>query len=308
VSLVPDRRSRADGTTVDPRLRSAYAACRAVNARHGRTYFLSTLLLPAWKRPYVHALYAFARHADDIVDDLTSTDPPEQRRKELDAWGGALADDIERGGSADPIRHAVVDTVRRWDIPVEHFETFLASMAMDLDVTEYPTYTDLEVYMHGSAAVIGRQMVPILEPSDEAAYLYAEDLGKAFQLANFVRDVGEDLRRGRLYLPIEDLVVHGVERAHLDRGVVDAPVRRLLAFEIARTRELLRSGRAGIRLLHPTSRDCIETALTLYGGICDAVEDADYQVLDRRVAVGLPRRASVAARGLLRARRALRTG
>ncbi|HVF20402.1 MAG TPA: phytoene/squalene synthase family protein [Mycobacteriales bacterium] len=302
-----ERVSRVELTRIDdPRLRSAYAACRAVNAQHGRTYFLSTLLLPPWKRPYVHALYAFARHADDIVDDLTSDASPEQRRKELDAWGGALLDDVARGRSSDPIRHAVVDTVARWDIPVAHFETFLTSMRMDLDVSEYATYSDLETYMHGSAAVIGRQMVPVLEPSDASAYDYAEDLGVAFQLANFVRDVGEDLRRGRLYLPLEDLAVHGVDREHLERGVVDGAVRRLLAFEIARTRELLRSGRAGVRLLHPTSRDCIKTAITLYGGICDAVEAAGYQVLDRRVAVGRLRRAGVATRGLLRASRARR--
>jgi len=290
----------------DPTLRASYLACKELNARHGRTYFLATLLLPAWKRPYVHALYGFARYADEIVDDLGSTATDAEKSRHLTTWGDQFLADVRRGESVDPICRAVVDTVQRWDIPLEHFGAFLQSMQMDLTVTDYKTYDDLLTYVYGSAAVIGLQMVPILEPSDRIAYTYAEDLGIAFQLANFIRDVGEDLRRGRIYLPMEDLESFGVDREHLERGVVDGPVRRLLAFEVARTREIFRAARPGVRLLHPTSRDCIETAFTLYGGILDEVERADYQVLDRRVAVGLPRRAAVAGRGILRARRARR--
>ena len=161
-------------------------------------------------------------------------------------------------------------------------------------------------YVWGSAAVIGLQMVPVLEPvvAREVAEPYATDLGVAFQLSNFIRDVGEDLRRGRVYLPGEDLAHFGVDRDRLARGVVDAPIRRLLAYEIARTRELYRAAEPGVRLLHPTSRDCIRTALRLYGGILDEVERADYQVLDRRVSVGAATRARVAVPGLARAFRA----
>jgi phytoene synthase len=181
-------------------------------------------------------------------------------------------------------------------------------MRMDLTVTEYATYDDLMVYVYGSAAVIGLEMVPVLEPvvPREVAEPYASDLGVAFQLSNFLRDVGEDLRRGRVYLPQEDLRAFGVTREHLEAGVVDGPVRRLLAFEVDRTRELYRSAAQGVRLLHPTSRPCIETALALYGGILDEVVAADYQVLGQRVSVGPARRARVAVPGLLRARRARR--
>jgi phytoene synthase len=176
-------------------------------------------------------------------------------------------------------------------------------MRMDLTVTSYETYDDLMTYVYGSAAVIGLEMVPVLEPlvPREVADPYACDLGIAFQLSNFVRDVGEDLRRGRVYLPMEDLRAFGVTREHLQHGVVDGPVRRLLAFEVARTRELYRSAAAGVRLLHPTSRPCIQTALALYGGILDEVERADYDVLRRRVGVGRGRRAAVALPGLARA-------
>jgi phytoene synthase len=292
---------------VDPApLRAAFANCRKVSARHGRTYYLATLLLPAWKRPYVHALYAFARCADELVDNPV-TDPAAA----LAAWRAESLAELAAGVSAHPIRAAVVETARRWAIPVEHFADFLDAMAMDLTVTSYATYGDLRTYMHGSAAVIGRQMLPILEPLDATAAAYAEDLGIGFQLTNFVRDVGEDLRRGRVYLPQEDLDHFGVTRLDLASGVAGARVRRLLAYEVARAREVLRAAEPGIRLLHPASRDCVRTALTLYGGILDEVERARYDVLDRRVAVGLRRRAYVAGNGLVRAglsrRRSART-
>jgi phytoene synthase len=286
-----------------PELRASYEACRRLNASHGKTYYLATLLLPAWKRPYVHALYGFARYADEIVDDLGSTLSDAQKADWLIGWGAQFLQDVGAGGSDHPISRAVVDTIRRWDIPLHYVEAFLASMRMDLTVTDYATYEDLMVYVYGSAAVIGLQMVPVLEPlvPREVADPYARDLGIAFQLSNFLRDVGEDLRRGRVYLPSEDLRAFGVTREHLEHGVVDGPVRRLLAFEVARTREIYRSAAAGVRLLHPTSRPCIETALALYGGILDEVEAADYQVLGQRVAVGPVRRARVAAPGLARA-------
>ncbi|GAC1325425.1 MAG: phytoene/squalene synthase family protein [Mycobacteriales bacterium] len=291
----------------DPALRGSYEACRRLNAAHGRTYYLSTLLLPAWKRPYVHALYGFARYADEIVDDLSSTLTDAQKSDWLVGWGERFLREVREGGSEHEISRAVVDTVRRWGIPLGHIEAFLASMRMDLTVTEYKTYDDLMSYVYGSAAVIGLEMVPILEPVSDAAYPYAADLGVAFQLSNFLRDVGEDLRRGRVYLPMEDLATFGVTREHLAAGVVDGPIRRLLAFEIARTREIYRAAEPGVRLLHPTSRDCIRTAVALYGGILDEIERADYRVLDQRVRVGGLKRAAVAGPGLWRAARARRS-
>jgi phytoene synthase len=284
-------------------LRASYEACRRLNASHGKTYYLATLLLPSWKRPYVHALYGFARYADEIVDDLASTLSDAEKADWLVGWGEQFLQDVHHGGSDHEISKAVVDTVRRWDIPLHYVEAFLTSMRMDLTVTEYATYEDLMVYVYGSAAVIGLEMVPVLEPlvPREVADPYAADLGIAFQLSNFIRDVGEDLQRGRVYLPMEDLHTFGVTREHLEHGVVDGSVRRLLAFEVARTREIYRSAAAGVRLLHPTSRPCIETALRLYGGILDEVEAADYAVLGQRVSVGAGTRAKVALPGLARA-------
>jgi phytoene synthase len=310
VTTLPTRSAGARAAaSPDPELAASYALCRRLHAEYGRTYYLATLLLPAWKRPYVHALYGFARYADEIVDDLASTLSDAEKTAELEEWGrrflaGEAAPDATPGRDVLP---AVRDTIDRWDIPPEHFEAFLRSMTMDLTVSEYETFEDLQDYVYGSAAVIGLQMVPILEPLVPVAYDYARDLGVAFQLANFLRDVGEDLTRGRIYLPQESLRQFGVDRERLERGVVDGPIRRLLAFEIARCRELFRNAAPGIRLLHPTSRDCIRTAFLLYGGILDQIERADYQVLDRRVSVPLPQRLAVALPGLLRAVRARRS-
>jgi len=284
-------------------LHRAYDDCRRLNATHGRTYYLATLLLPAHKRPAVHALYALARYADDIVD--VASGSRTAAASGLDDLQRAL-----RAGAGGPrLLLAVQDTVRRWQIPTQHFDAFFASMRMDLDVTEYPTWEDLCVYMHGSAAVIGLQMLPILEPMPgmtEVAAPYAADLGRAFQLTNFIRDVGEDLNRGRVYLPKEDLAAFGVSRDDLESGVITAATRRLLAFEVQRARELFRQAEPGIRLLHPTSRDCVRTAFLLYRGILDEVERADYDVLHQRVRVGTARRASVAVPALVRAWRARR--
>ncbi len=290
---VSARELDAAGIT-DPMTRESYERCRRLNAAHGKTYYLATLLLPPAKRPYVHALYGFARYADEIVDDLASTLTEQQKADWLGRWGDSVLADIAVGHSDDPIGRALVDTVNRWQIPVEHFEAFLHSMRMDLTVTDYATYDDLYTYVYGSAAVIGLQMVPILEPLDDAAYPAATDLGVAFQLANFTRDVGEDLDRGRVYLPVEDLERFGLTRTHLETRQVTDAVRDLLAFQIARVRRLSRRAESGIGLLHPTSRPCIEAAQELYVGIVDEVEAIDYQVFDARATTSSWRRAKVA--------------
>lgn len=281
----------------DPALRASYERCRRINARHGRTYYLATQLLPAAKRPAVHALYGFARWADEFVDSFTAPDPDR-----LVSWGDEVLAALRAGRSADPVAAATVDTAVRWRLPVEHFEAFLHSMRMDITQTGYRTWADLRRYMYGSAAVIGLQLVPILQPLTPHAYPRAQALGEAFQLTNFIRDIGEDLRRGRVYLPAEDLSTFGVTRDDLARGVVTPAIRRLLRFEIDRARGLYRQAWPGIAMLHPTSRDCIRTAFELYGGILDAVEAADYQVLTQRVSVPLPRRLRVAVPRLITAK------
>ena len=288
----------------DPEMRVSYERCRELNAQHGKTYYLATLLLPPAKRPYVHALYGFARYADEIVDDLASTLTDQEKSDWLGRWGDAFLADIRRGSSDDPVCRAVVDTVQRWEIPTEHFEAFLHSMRMDLTVTEYPTYDDLYEYVYGSAAVIGLQMVPILEPTSPEAYERAMDLGVAFQLANFIRDVNEDLDRGRVYLPLDELERFGVTRAVLEKRVATPEVKAALRHQIDRVKRLEERSRPGVEMLHPSSRDCIEAARVLYCGIADQVVAINYEVFKKRAKVPIVRRLSVAFPAWRRAVRA----
>ena len=294
----------------DPALRDAYEACRALHAEHGRTYYLATRLLPPGTRPFVHALYGFARYADEIVDDLGSALSPQQRADELARWGDVVLADLARGHSVDPIARALVDTATRFAIPHEHVADFLASMRMDLTVTEYRTFDDLGRYVHGSAAVIGREMVHVLGTTDPAdlpeALARADDLGVAFQLANFIRDVGEDLDRGRVYLPLDELAAFSVSRADLERRVLTPQIRLALGEQVHRVRMLQARAEPGIALLRPEAQTCIRAASELYCGIVDAVEDIDFQVFDRRARVGNARRLRVAGAAWVEAVRARR--
>lgn len=269
----------------DPDLIASYEVCRELNASHGKTYYLATLLLPPGKRPYVHALYGFARYADEIVDDLDSTLSDQEKADWLKTWGEAFMADVQSGESSDPVCRAVVHTVRRWEIPLDLFDAFLHSMTMDLTVTEYQTFDDLYEYVYGSAAVIGLQMLPILEPSDPQAYEYAKDLGVAFQLANFIRDVNEDLDRGRVYLPLDELERFGVTRADLEKRELTENIKAALRHQIDRVRRLDEQSRAGIEMLHPSSRDCINAARVLYCGIANKVEEIDFEVFTKRARV-----------------------
>jgi phytoene synthase len=299
---------RPPAPAAEPRtLSAAYERCRQLHARHGRTYYLATLLLPRWKRRHVHALYGFTRYADEIVDDLASSLDRAGQAAALRAWGDRFFAGLHGAPVQDPVLPAVLHTVRAFDLDVTDFERFLDSMAMDLTVTGYRTYDDLLGYMEGSAAVIGTMMAPILESADPpAARTHARQLGLAFQLTNFLRDIGEDLERGRVYLPATDLERFGVTRADLAAPRATPAVAELLAFEVGRAKAHYRAAAPGIGLLAPSSRPCVQVAFDLYGGILDEVEQAGDQVLARRVAVPRHRRLQVAGRHLLAARAAAR--
>ncbi|GAA1503118.1 phytoene/squalene synthase family protein [Dactylosporangium maewongense] len=284
-------------------LTAAYERCRALHRHHGRTYYLATRLLPAWKRRHVHALYGFTRYADEIVD-RTERLTPQDRARELDAWSDAFVRGMCGAPTDDPLLPAVLHTIQVFDIDLEDFRKFLASMAMDLTVTGYATYDDLLDYMEGSAAVIGTMMLPILESSDRAAAREpARQLGLAFQLTNFIRDVAEDLDRGRIYLPEEDLHRFGVGREDLLAAARERrssqKIKSLVRYEVQRARQHYIAAAPGIQMLAPSSQACMRAAFRLYGGILDAVEAQDHDVFVRRATVPKARRIAVALRCLL---------
>jgi len=237
----------------DSQLKLSYLECKRLNSLHGKTYFLATKFLPPNKRPFVHALYGFARYADEIVDDLQSTLTDSEKISALNSWSETILNDIRSGKSNDTIGLALVDTV---------------------------------VVSPGSI--------------EEANYA-AEKLGVAFQLANFIRDVSEDLDRGRVYLPIEELSSHNVTREMLEQRHLTKEIKNALQEQIARVRKLQKESSAGIKLLQPSSRACIEAASELYCGIVDEVEKIDYEIFKTRAKTSNWRRLKVALPAYLRA-------
>ncbi|SNT51612.1 phytoene synthase [Actinomadura meyerae] len=286
-------------------LTASYEHCRRLNARHGRSFYLATLLLPAWKRRHVHALYGFTRHVDDIVDASGETAAGTGgRAAALDEVTLRLGASLAGEEIDDPVLPAFVHTVRSFGIERTDLDAFLRSMRTDLTVTRYATYDDLLVYMEGSAAAIGLMMLPVLETVPGAARQAREparELGRAFQLTNFLRDVAEDLARGRVYLPQEDLAKFGVTEDDLRGGGRERALRELVAFEAGRARDHYRRALDGVELLTPSSRPCIRAAYDLYGGILDEIAAAGHDVLRARARVPRRRRAAIFARHLLAA-------
>jgi phytoene synthase len=273
-------------------LEGSYELCRQFNKRHGTTYYWSTLVLPKAKRPHVFALYGFCRYADDIVDDLGPV-PVAERAAALASFGERFFADLARGESDDPVLKAVVNTVRELRIDPECFRRFLRSMTMDLTVERYETWDDLLDYMDGSAAVIGEMMLPVLEPTASAAIAHARDLGNAFQLTNFLRDINEDLDRGRVYIPQEDVRRFGVDLAA--RRCTPEFV-QLMQFEIARCRELYASADIGLSMLPKQSARSIGAARVLYGRILDKIEARQYDVFSGRASVSTWEKAAMVIR------------
>lgn len=303
--------STPPGGTLD----AAYASCRDLHRRHGRSYYLATRLLPPWKRRHVHALYGFTRWTDDIVDaGANGRIPPSgaERGRRLDDWADrfyAVLDGVE--DPAEPILRAVRHTIAIFGLPQADFDAFFASMRMDLHVRSYADYGSLLEYMEGSAAVIGTLMLPILLAPDDgqgpvpaavaaAAREPARQLGLAFQLTNFIRDVAEDLGRDRVYLPAADLEMFGVSRDDLDAPLASPAVRLLIAFEIERARAHYRDARPGLTMLPARSRRCVRLAGAVYGGILDRIEQCGCDVLAGRAVVPRRQRAAAVVRELAR--------
>ncbi len=278
-------------------LAQGYRECARLTREHGTTYHWGAMLLPKERRRHVHAVYALCRLADDIVDapEATRTAYVVDTERRLTAFADEFRATLAGAPPRGPVMAAVVHTVRECAIDPECFDRFFGAMAQDLTTTTYETWGDLLDYMEGSAAVIGEMMLPVLEPSSPAAVEPARALGLAFQLTNFLRDIGEDLDRGRVYVPQEDLRRFG---ADVHAREVTAQWRELMRFEIARNRELYEQADAGIALLPAASARCVGSARVLYAGILGRIEANDYDVFTTRARVPAWRKAGVTARVL----------
>jgi phytoene synthase len=267
------------------RLAQAYALCATVAQEHSRTFYLASGLLPAAKRRAARALYAFCRISDDLVD--RAEDRPVrlgQTVMDLALWRQCAltipppCDDL--------VALAWADTRLRYRIPSRYAEQLVDGVDRDQTVRRYATFDDLAVYCYGVASTVGLMAMHIIGFAGPQAIPYAIKLGVALQLTNILRDVGEDWRAGRLYLPQDELARFGLREDDVAAGRVDDRWRACLRFQIARARQLYAESLPGIALLNPDGRFAIAAAAELYRAILGDIEAHDYDVFHRRAHIG----------------------
>ncbi len=262
----------------DQRLKEAYAHCEAITAEHSRSFFMASSLLPEEKRQAVRALYAFCRITDDIVDN-----PEGNVQLNLNQWHRhAFSDNPPK---EDLVALAWADARQRYQIPVRYAEQLVEGVSRDMYQDRYETFADLATYSYGVASTVGLMSMHIIGFSDPQAVSYAVKLGLALQMTNILRDVGEDWRRGRIYLPGEELAAFGLTADDIAAGVVTERWREFMRFQIERTRQLYEEAWPGILMLHKDGRFAIAAAAGLYRGILNSIEANDYDVFRYRAHV-----------------------
>lgn len=267
-----------------PHLHAAYAACRGIHRRHDPTYYFATRRLPAEVRPAVHALYAFVRSADELVDGPRRAPMPDARRAALDRLEEDLWQAVGGGVARGPAVAALVDAGARHDLPLAELRTYMESMRRDCGPVRIASRAELALYMNGSAAAVGRIMAPLLGAPPQAHESFAQ-LGVAFQLTNFIRDVGEDFALDRIYIPAEDRSRYGVGEQEIARGVATPGFRAVLAAEVVRARTLFVEGEPALDAVAPAVRPGMRMARSVYLQVLDRVERLDYDVLGRRASL-----------------------
>ncbi len=266
-----------------PDLRTAYATCREITRVASKTFYLASLFLAPEKRRAVWAVYAFCRTADDVVD---RTAPAAERLFAIDELERKLLTAVA-GRATESIFIAYADSVRRFDIPLDPALALLRGARMDVTVRRYATYEELCDYCYLVASTVGLLVAPILGYQTPDALEYGVTLGRAMQLTNILRDVGEDALMGRIYLPKEDLERFGYGESNVFEGVVNDSFVTLMQFQIKRVRELYAQAEPGIAMLNAESRYTVRLALSLYRRILRAIELNSYDVYGRRAYVPL---------------------
>ena len=275
-------------------LAGCYELCQRMHKGHSKTYYFSTSFFPEEIRPHVHALYAFMRYADEIVDN-PGVMILEEQLANLEAFEEEMLAAVVGEATPNPILRAFAHTVLLCGISTDLIRAFMKSMKMDTQVFRYPTYEDLEKYTYGSAAVVGLMMCRVAGVRNEAANLHAEALGVAMQLTNFLRDIKEDWARRRVYLPLEDLQRFGYSEEELGRGVVDERFVALLRFEVVRARMLYDVADEGMRYIPRGRRYPVTVARHLYEAILGRIEAQGYDIFTRRAETSLSYKLRVAA-------------
>jgi len=265
----------------DASLRKAYAHAEKITRENSKSFYLASQLLPEEKRSSVRALYAFCRTVDDIVDENTV----DAREKHLDYWR-----EVSQGASTpddNPVAAAWADTLARYHIPHQYAMQLIDGVQQDMIQTRYQTFEELTTYCYGVASTVGLMSMFIVGFESNDAVPYAIKLGVALQMTNILRDVGEDFRNDRVYLPREELIRYGIREEDIANGRVTEAWRSFMKFQIERTRQLYEEAWPGIKMLAREGQFAIGAAAILYQGILDAVEANDYDVFSLRAHIGL---------------------
>ncbi len=274
----------AGGSTA---LGSAYRYCREIAKHHAKTFYLATLFLPKPQQKPIFAIYALLRTVDDLVDNaqdqleaghITRTDI----NRMLEEWMEKLRNCYQGKHGGDPIMMAWHDTLLRCHIPIELPLELIEGVAMDIEFNPFQTFDELYVYCYKVASVVGLMTSEIFGYSDRRALRHAIDLGIAMQLTNILRDVGEDIDRGRIYIPLEDLERFGYSREEFMQKTMNERFRKLMQFQIERARNYYLSADEGIPMLEKRSRFAVAISSVNYGNILTAIEENGYDVFTKR--------------------------
>lgn len=270
-------RVRTDRVLLD----AAYKHCEEMTYEHSRTFYMASALLPKEKRRAVRALYAFCRVTDDIVD--RSPHDEAVRLSDLNNWRQVIMG--EYPNSEHPVYLAWTDTQVRFNIPHGYAQQLINGVARDLDQVRYERFEDLAEYSYGVASTVGLMAMHIVGFVGQSAIPYAVRLGVALQMTNILRDVGDDWRNGRLYLPQDEMAEFGLCEEDIAAGKVTPAWRAFMAHQIERNRLLYAESVPGIALLDPDGRFAIAAAARLYEAILTDIEAHDYNVFERRASL-----------------------
>ncbi|MCS6966436.1 MAG: phytoene/squalene synthase family protein [Candidatus Kapabacteria bacterium] len=290
---------------MDPRtLTASYAVCRRITQRYARTFYFASQVLGPRLRSAAYAVYAFCRVADDLVDRAKAGAEAHWVQRELDELQrvvAALSTTEELSLVRFPWYPALRQTVRDFGVPPSLLAKLLEGVRMDLEKSRYATFQELAQYCYRVASVVGLMMCHVFGYRDQAALGYAVDMGIAMQLTNILRDVAEDYRLGRVYLPQEELRAFGYTEQELARGVINDAFRALMAFQVERARRYYQRAWEGVALLESRQgRVCTRIMGRLYAGILDEIERASYDVFHRRAHVGPLRKVVLGAQAALK--------
>jgi len=284
----------ASALTID----NLYERALRATAEGSKSFYFATRFFPRERARGAHAVYWFCRYTDDLVDECASI---AQGRRELEAWASEVDAALAGGQPTHPVLIPFIDTVRRSGIPAEYPRDLMEGMRMDLDCTRYRTFNELRVFCYRVASVVGLMMCHVIgfdNTRKEEVRARASELGVAMQLTNILRDIGEDLNRGRIYIPDEDLERFAYREADLRARVRGEAFEELMRFQVKRARSFYASANPGIALLHPSGRFAVQIASDVYRGILGRIESSNFDVFDHRAYVRTPKKYWITARHL----------